>query len=202
MLAVVDYGAGNLRSVMHALNHLHAPALKLVQHADDLKGASKIILPGVGAFGAGMQVLHERQLVEPIIEAVQAGTPFLGICVGMQFLFDYGEEMGEHRGLGLLGGRVVRFPAFSELKVPHTGWNQLQPTRPSPLLDGLPAQSFAYFNHSFHCVPERADDALITVEYGITFCAAVQRDHIFGVQFHPEKSQNTGLKILQNFINL
>ncbi len=202
MLAVVDYGAGNLRSVMHALNHLNAPALKLVQHPDELAGASKIILPGVGAFGAGMQVLHEQQLAEPIIEAVQGGTPFLGICVGMQFLFDYGEEMGEHRGLGLLGGRVVRFPAFSELKVPHTGWNQLQPTRSSPLLDGLPAQSFAYFNHSFHCVPERADDTLITVEYGITFCAAVQRDHIFGVQFHPEKSQNTGLKILQNFINL
>jgi glutamine amidotransferase len=202
MLAVVDYGAGNLRSVMHALNHLNAPSLQLVQHPDQLHGADKIILPGVGAFGAGMQVLHERHLVEPIIEAVKAGTPFLGICVGMQFLFDYGEEMGEHRGLGLLGGRVVRFPVFSELKVPHTGWNQLQPTRPSPLLDGLPAESFAYFNHSFHCVPERPEDALITVDYGITFCAAVQRDHIFGVQFHPEKSQNTGLKILQNFINL
>lgn len=202
MLAVVDYGAGNLRSVMHALNHLNAPSLKLVQHPDDLVGAEKIILPGVGAFGAGMQVLHERGLVDPIVAAVKAGTPFLGICVGMQFLFDVGEEMGLHQGLGLLSGRVVRFPAFSELKVPHTGWNQLKPVRSSPLLAGLPQQSFAYFNHSYHCVPTDPDNALITVDYGIEFCAAVQRDHIFGVQFHPEKSQNTGLKILQNFIRL
>lgn len=202
MLAVVDYGAGNLRSVMHALKHLNAPSLVLVQHPDELKHAEKIILPGVGAFGAGMQVLRERGLVEPIVNAVKAGTPFLGICVGMQFLFDIGEEMGLHQGLGLLGGRVVRFPVFSELKVPHTGWNQLRLTRPSPLLNGLPEQSFAYFNHSYHCVPEDPNDVLITVDYGIEFCAAVQRDHIFGVQFHPEKSQNTGLKILQNFIKM
>jgi glutamine amidotransferase len=202
MLAVVDYGAGNLRSVMHALKHLNAPDLKLVQRPEELHGASKIILPGVGAFGAGMQVLHERHLVEPIVEAVARGTPFLGICVGMQFLFEYGEEMGEHRGLGLLGGRVVRFPHFSELKVPHTGWNQLHPTRSSLLLKGLPEQSFAYFNHSFHCVPTQPKDTLITVDYGISFCAAVERDHIFGVQFHPEKSQTTGLRILKNFIEL
>lgn len=202
MLAVVDYGAGNLRSVLHALQALGATDLRVVKHPHEMTGAAKIILPGVGAFGAGMQVLRDQELIEPIIAAVRGGTPFLGICVGMQFIFDYGEEMGNHAGLGLLPGYVTRFPAFTDLKVPHTGWNQLSPTRPSDLLTDLHDDAYAYFNHSYYCVPAQPEDTLISTDYGIEFCAAVQRDHIYGVQFHPEKSQRTGLRILSNFLAL
>lgn len=202
MLAVIDYGAGNLRSVLHALRTLGAHDINVVQHPAEMLGAHKIVLPGVGAFGAGMKVLRDQGLIAPIVEAVRGGTPFLGICVGMQFLFDYGEEMGQHEGLGLLAGHVTRFPAFDTLKVPHTGWNQLCPTRPSPLLDNLPKEAYAYFNHSYHCVPRHREDVLIMTDYGMDFCAAVQRDHIYGVQFHPEKSQRTGLQLLSNFLAL
>ncbi len=202
MLAVIDYGAGNLRSVLHALKHIGAEDVVVVQHPDQLKNVEKMILPGVGAFGAGMQVLHERGLIEPIREIVATGIPFLGICVGMQFLFDYGDEMGVHEGLKIIPGHVTRFPQFSELKVPHTGWNQLQPTHESPLLRNLPEDAYAYFVHSYHCIPTRAEDVLITVDYGIKFCAAVQHHNIYGVQFHPEKSQITGLTLLTNFLEL
>ncbi len=202
MLAVIDYGAGNLRSVLHALKHLNAPNIVVAQSPEQLKGATKIILPGVGAFGAGMNILRERQLVEPIREAVRNGTPYLGICLGMQFLFEYGDEMGHHEGLGILEGTVTRFPAFKDLKVPHMGWNTLTFTKDSPLTQGLPAPSYAYFVHSYYCVPSFASDRLITVDYGIQFTAGVQRNNIYGVQFHPEKSQVMGLKLLQNFLAL
>lgn len=202
MLAVVDYGAGNLRSVLHALRHLGAADIQIVQAPEQLEGAQKIILPGVGAFGAGMQQLEAQKLIAPVKNAVQAGVPYLGICLGMQFLFDRSDEMGEHAGLGILPGHVTRFPAFSELKVPHMGWNRLAPTRPSKMLSGVPADAYAYFVHSYYCVPQNSADTLIEVEYGIRFCAAVERDHIFGVQFHPEKSQQTGLQVLKNFLAL
>jgi glutamine amidotransferase len=202
MLAVVDYGAGNLGSVLHALRHIGAQDMRVVQHPEQLAGARKVILPGVGAFGAGMQVLHERQLVEPIVAIARSGVPFLGICLGMQFMFEVGEEMGTFEGLGLIKGRCVRFPHFDTLKVPHMGWNTLRPTRSSPLLAGLPEESYAYFVHSYHCVPANPADTLLETEYGISFCAAVQHDNLFGVQFHPEKSQRTGLQILKNFLAL
>ena len=126
MLAVIDYGAGNLRSVLHALKHLHAENVVLVQEPTQLEGAQKVILPGVGAFGAGMQKLHEQELVIPIKEAINNGIPYLGICLGMQFLFEHSDEMGEHEGLGILQGKVTRFPEFEDLKVPHMGWNVLK----------------------------------------------------------------------------
>ena len=202
MLAVIDYGAGNLRSVLHALNHLGVSNLRLVHAPDELRGADKIILPGVGAFGAGMQQLHKQGLVQPLRDAIRAGVPYLGICLGMQFLFETSDEMGDHEGLGVLPGSVTRFPERDNLKVPHMGWNQLTPTRPSPLLKGIELDSDAYFVHSYYCVPANREDTLINVCYGDDFCAGVQRDNVYGVQFHPEKSQKTGLRILSNFMEL
>jgi glutamine amidotransferase len=202
MLAVIDYGAGNLRSVLHALNHLGVSNLRLVHAPDELRGADKIILPGVGAFGAGMQQLHKQGLVQPLRDAISAGVPYLGICLGMQFLFETSDEMGDHEGLGVLPGSVTRFPERDNLKVPHMGWNQLTPTRPSPLLKGIDQDSYAYFVHSYYCVPANREDTLINVCYGDDFCAGVQRDNVYGVQFHPEKSQKTGLRILSNFMEL
>ncbi len=202
MLAVIDYGAGNLRSVLHALKHLQAPDVKLVVSPDELAGADKIILPGVGAFGAGMQKLHEQQLVEPLKAALADGIPYLGICLGMQFLFEQSDEMGDHEGLGMLPGHVTRFPEFPDLKVPHMGWNQLETHRETALLAGLPDPSYAYFVHSYYCVPTNQNDVFITADYGEPFTAGVHRENIYGVQFHPEKSQRTGLRILKNFLEM
>lgn len=202
MLAVIDYGAGNLRSVVHALNFLGVESMRIVRAAHELRGASKIILPGVGAFGAGMQKLHEQNLVQPIKDAVNAGVPYLGICLGMQFLFEYSDEMGDHTGFGLLPGKVTRFPHRAGLKVPHMGWNELNFTRPTPLTKDLPTESYAYFVHSYYCVPANDADTMLTVDYGTPFCAGVARGNIFGVQFHPEKSQQIGLQLLTNFLEM
>lgn len=202
MLAVIDYGAGNLRSVLHALNHLRAPDVVIAQTPEQLTGADKIILPGVGAFGAGMQILHERGLVEPIRAAVASGTPYLGICLGMQFLFESSDEMGDHAGLGILKGRVTRFENRPGLKVPHMGWNKVDVVQPSPVLADLPDDAYAYFVHSYYCVPENPAITTATVTYGEPFCVAVQQDNVYGVQFHPEKSQRTGLQILTNFLGV
>lgn len=202
MLAVIDYGAGNLRSVLHALRHLGLSEPRLVQNPDQMKGATKIILPGVGAFGAGMQKLHEQELVEPIIEAISGGIPYLGICLGMQFLFDKSNEMGEHTGFGVLPGEVERFPQSPDLKVPHMGWNALQFQEKSLLLRDVTPGDYAYFVHSYYCKPSDESDILITTHYGIPFTAGVNRDNIYGVQFHPEKSQHVGLTILSNFLSL
>ncbi|MCA9910866.1 MAG: imidazole glycerol phosphate synthase subunit HisH [Anaerolineae bacterium] len=202
MLAVIDYGAGNLRSVLHALGHLGVESIRLVRTPYELNGAQKIILPGVGAFGAGMQKLHEQGLVKPISDAVHAGIPYLGICLGMQFLFDFSDEMGDHKGLGLLPGHVTRFPDVPGYKVPHMGWNALRIVRETPLLRDLPGEGYAYFVHSYYCAPAEPSDVAAVVDYGIPFTAVVQRDNIYGVQFHPEKSQRTGLRILSNFLEL
>lgn len=200
MLAVIDYGAGNLRSVLHALDYLGVESMRVVRAPHDLRGAEKIILPGVGAFGAGMEKLREQNLVQPIKDALNTGVPYLGICLGMQFLFERSDEMGDHQGLGVLPGKVTRFPDRPNLKVPHMGWNVLQAMRPSPLLKGIEPASHAYFVHSYYCVPENPDDVLLTADYGEPFCAGIARGNIFGVQFHPEKSQRTGLQILSNFL--
>jgi glutamine amidotransferase len=202
MLAVIDYGAGNLRSVLHALTHLGADSIRVVRSPEELRGADKIILPGVGAFGAGMQKLEEQRLIQTIRDAVYAGTPYLGICLGMQFLFECSDEMGDHRGLGILPGRVTRFNDLPGYKVPHMGWNTLRALRGSSLLANLPPERYAYFVHSYYCVPANESDVLAVVDYGIPFTAVVQRDHIFGVQFHPEKSQRTGLQLLTNFLEM
>jgi glutamine amidotransferase len=202
MLAVVDYGAGNLRSVLHALNHLEADNIRVVQNPRDLKGARQIILPGVGAFGAGMQQLQKQDLVKPLQDAAAAGIPFMGVCVGMQFLFDQSDEMGIHEGLGIVPGYVTRFPMMPGYKVPHMGWNEVRACRTSPLMEYVQAGSYGYFVHSYHCVPSDADSVVAIAEYGIPITAIVQRDNIYGVQFHPEKSQTMGLQIYANFLKV
>jgi glutamine amidotransferase len=201
MLAVIDYGAGNLRSVLHALTYLGVESMRVIRAPHELKGADKIILPGVGAFGAGMEKLREQNLIQPLRDAVRSGTPYLGICLGMQFLFEYSDEMGQHEGLGLLPGHVTRFPDMPGYKIPHMGWNTVRQCRPSPLLKGL-NDGYAYFVHSYYCAPAHPSDAILQVDYGIPFTAAVERDNIAGVQFHPEKSQRTGLQILANFVGV
>jgi glutamine amidotransferase len=187
---------------LHALDHLGVESIRVVRDAHDLKGAEKIILPGVGAFGAGMQKLYEQNLVQPIRDAVRIGTPILGICLGMQFLFERSDEMCDHEGLDILPGYVTRFPPQTELKIPHMGWNQLYQLKVSPLLNKVTDDSYAYFVHSYYCVPTSQADIVAIVDYGIRFTAVVQHEHIYGVQFHPEKSQRTGLQILTNFLEL
>lgn len=200
MLAVIDYGAGNLRSVLHALNHLGVESIRLVRNGHELQNADKIILPGVGAFGAGMNKMHEQNLVQPLKDALYSGIPYLGICLGMQFLFECSDEMGAHEGLGMLPGTVTRFPQDIGHKIPHMGWNQLQQRRECDLLADLSEDSYAYFVHSYYCAPANDADVVATVDYGINFTAVVQRDNLYGVQFHPEKSQRVGLRILANFL--
>lgn len=196
-IGLIDYGAGNLRSVAKAFEHVGA-RVKLMSDPMDLRQADKLVLPGVGAFGDGMSALHQRGLVEPLRQAVAAGQPLLGICLGMQLLLSEGEEMGQHAGLGLLPGRVVKFPEKG-LKVPHTGWNQLWPTASSPLFAGIAPGSYAYFNHSYYCQPE-TEVVAATTDYGSQFASALWQQRVYGLQFHPEKSQQIGLQMIRNFV--
>jgi glutamine amidotransferase len=200
MIAIIDYGAGNLRSVQNALAFLGADIL-IASKPDHLAKAKKIVLPGVGAFGAGMASLRSTGFEGPIKAAAMAGVPLLGICLGMQYLFESSDEMGQHSGLGLLTGRVTRFPA-NGLKVPHTGWNTLKIKNESPLLAGIPDETYAYFVHSYYVEASNPNEVLGETEYGIRFASMVGRDNIFGIQCHPEKSQKIGLRILKNFIEL
>ncbi|MBC7223449.1 MAG: imidazole glycerol phosphate synthase subunit HisH [Anaerolineae bacterium] len=199
MIAIVDYGIGNIRSVFKAFQHLGAQA-RTVQDARQLLEADGVVLPGVAAFGDAMAKLQAQGLTEPIREAVAAGKPFLGICVGMQVLFAESEELGRHRGLGLLPGRVRRFP--STVRVPQIGWNQVFPARDDPLLAGLEPGAWVYFAHSYYAEP--ADPAIVLAEttYGLTYPCVVGQGHLYGIQFHPEKSQEAGLRVLRNFIAL
>jgi glutamine amidotransferase len=160
----------------------------------------RVVLPGVGAFGDFMSGLRARGLEEAVKEIAGRGVPLLGICVGMQALFEAGEEMGEHAGLGLLPGKVVRFAESLPVKIPHTGWNQVEIRRETPLFSGIPSGAYVYFNHSYYCQPWNSSDVIATTDYGIQYACAVQRENIFGVQFHPEKSQAVGLQILKSFL--
>ncbi|MDD9956218.1 MAG: imidazole glycerol phosphate synthase subunit HisH [Anaerolineaceae bacterium] len=200
MLAVIDYGAGNLRSVVHALRALGVRDMQVVQDGAGLRSASRIILPGVGAFGAGMQQLGEKKFIDPLVAAIINGVPCLGICLGMQFLFERSDEMGQHDGLGLLPGHVTRFPPHATLKVPHMGWNALTRRQASPLLARVRSDSQVYFVHSYCCMPDCEEDVIASTDYGVEFASAVQRGVLFGVQFHPEKSQQVGLQMLRNFL--
>ena len=195
---LIDAGTGNLHSVHNALQQLGFQ-VRVTCSPGDLDRSGRVILPGVGAFGSFMQGLRERGLVEPLQSVVLRGDLLLGICVGMQALFELSEEMGENAGLGLLSGKVVRFPQFIDRKVPHTGWNQLWFAEGAPLFHGLQPGAYAYFNHSFYCANANADDAAAKTDYGIDFCSAVQHNNLFGVQFHPEKSQRVGQRVLENF---
>lgn len=204
MIAIIDYDIGNLRSVQKALERVGATAV-ITRDPTMLHAAQGIVLPGVGAFGDGMASLKAQGWIEPLLNQVHGGKPLLGICLGMQLLFAESEEMGHHAGLGLLRGRVVRFPE-SGLKVPHIGWNQLHLKRvhgtAARLLEGIPEGAYAYFVHSYYGVAEDPDDILATTEYGVEFASVVGRGSVFGVQFHPEKSQEIGLRLLQNFVSI
>jgi len=201
MIALIDYGAGNVRSVHKALEAVGAEVV-LTRSAEPLAIASKIVLPGVGAFGDCMAGLRRAKVIDALYRAVERGVPMLGICVGLQVLFEEGEEMGRHAGLGLLPGRVVRFADSVldlGLKVPHTGWNQIEPKVDSPLFRGLREGSWAYFNHAYYGQAREADVLAVT-DYGGPFPSVVGRGNVFGIQFHPEKSQHVGLHILRNFV--
>lgn len=221
MIGIIDYGVGNLRSVQKALELLGTPAVILpspemeLGQATALSNITKLILPGVGAFADGMDFLRDRDWVDPLNKWVAAGKPLLGICLGMQLLFESSEEDSTGPddlipGLCLLPGRVVRFresdgPAGSSLKVPHMGWNSLSWSRPDPLLEGLDQGSAVYFVHSYYAQPVESDDQPITsarADYGRPFTATIWRDNVWATQFHPEKSQRIGLKILENFTKL
>ena len=197
MIALVDYNLGNLRSVEKALATVGAD-VRLTSDPDVILAAEKVVLPGVGAFGDGMLNLRRRGLDEVVHEVVARGTPLLGICVGMQVLFEESEEHGRHRGLALLPGVVRRFES-ADLKVPQTGWNQILAARETVLLRGLAPGDYAYFNHGYYCGASAAD-TLAHTEYGLRYASVVGRGRLYGVQFHPEKSQRVGLTILRNFV--
>lgn len=198
---LVDAGTGNLRSVQKALESLGANVLRTEDPAKVLNG-KKVILPGVGAFGEFMSGLRRRGVEDAIKEIARREIPLLGICVGMQALFDVGEEMGQHAGLGLLRGNVMRFPESLPVKIPHTGWNQIEIRNPEPLFCEIPSGSYVYFNHSYYCHAGHLSDITAMTNHSITYACAVQRGNVFGVQFHPEKSQRVGLQILKNFLRV
>jgi glutamine amidotransferase len=209
MICIIDYGMGNLRSVQKALERVGALAI-ISDNPKDIERAEALVLPGVGAFGDAMRNLRAIGLIQPLLAAIEGSKPILGICLGMQLLFEESEELGTHVGLGVLPGRVCLFPfavsaskrrALQEpaLKVPHIGWNQIHIRRSHPLLHDVPDGSFAYFVHSYYVEP--ADDSLAVTDtdYGLDFASVVSRDNVMGIQFHPEKSQRVGLRILDNF---
>jgi imidazole glycerol-phosphate synthase subunit HisH len=198
LIAIIDYGMGNLHSVSKAVERLGYEAV-VTSDADEIMRADGAILPGVGAFGDAMANLRETGLDRVAREFAASGKPLLGICLGMQLLFSRSEEHGEHAGLDLLPGQVVRFRG--DYKVPHMGWNRLVFHQQSPLLNGLEA-GHVYFVHSYHALPERAEDLIATTDYHQQVTAIVGRGNVFGMQFHPEKSGDVGMKLLSNFLDL
>jgi imidazole glycerol-phosphate synthase subunit HisH len=197
MIAIFDYGAGNLRSVQNTLDEIGA-TYELVRDAAGLERASKIVLPGVGHFGQMLRALDEMDVRNAFISRIHAGVPFLGICLGLQGLFDSSEEAPEQRGLSIFPGQVKRFDTSA--RVPHMGWNQLDPVRPSRLLTGLPSHPYVYFAHSYY-VPVVAQTAA-TCTYTLPYTAVLEAGNVFGVQCHPEKSGPLGLTIVRNFVEL
>jgi glutamine amidotransferase len=202
-LAIIDYGMANLRSVQKAFEHVGTHA-QFTSQPEQVEQADKIVLPGVGAFQDAIRTLREKELAEPIIRHIQRGKPFLGICLGLQMLMDVSYEDGEHRGLGVIKGKCVRFDVDETmgLKVPHMGWNQLNARRPSPILRDLPAGCGVYFVHSYHVVPDDQSVIATTTDYGQPFVSSVWRDNLVATQFHPEKSQKVGMQILANFAEM
>ncbi|HKI98265.1 MAG TPA: imidazole glycerol phosphate synthase subunit HisH [bacterium] len=200
MIAIIDYNVGNLHNLKNALDYQGLPN-RIVREAHELDGADHIILPGVGAFKPAMDRLREAGMESVVREQVAAGVPFLGVCVGLQLLFEESEEDGIHEGLGLLRGRIVRFRSPG-LKVPQIGWNQVAWQREDPLTEGIPDHSYFYFVHSYYAAVTDPADTLGLTEYGDTFSSVVRHGNVWGVQFHPEKSQNAGLRLLKNFAAL
>ncbi len=224
MVALIDYGIGNLRSMEKALLMVGADVVR-TDRVDDIERADRVVLPGVGAFGACAAEIRRRGLEPALLNFIHSDRPFLGVCVGMQLLFEWSEELGEHSGFGVLPGRVVRFAGapFEQstercdtvgpadpgraapdrpLKVPHMGWNAVSACRPSPLLENLERDAYFYFVHSYHARPSEQADVLALTRYGVPYSSIVNRNNVFGVQFHPEKSQKNGLQVLLNFCRL
>lgn len=200
MIAIIDYGVGNLRSVEKAFEAVGAPAL-VTHDKIAIREAERLVLPGVGAFGECARRLRESGLDRLVLEAARAGKPVLGLCVGLQLMFDEGHEFGVHKGLGLMPGRVVRFSQAGP-HVPQIGWNQIEATKPHPLLNGIADGTYFYFVHSYHVEADALSDVLASTEYGIRYPSVCARGSLCGVQFHPEKSQDAGLRLLANFAKL
>ncbi len=197
MIAIVDYGMGNLRSVEKGFLKVGAD-VNVTSDPKEVDNAYAIVLPGVGAFRDCMRNLEEMSLRESIIRAIEKGKPYLGICLGLQILFTVSEEFGMSKGLNILDGRVVRFPG-NNLKVPHMGWNTIKIHKRPPILSTIDNESFVYFVHSYYVLPANKDVVATTTDYGITFTSMVWKENIFATQFHPEKSQQHGLRILREF---
>ncbi len=212
-IAIIDYGMGNVRSVLAGFKRVGCNAI-VTRDPDLIEGSTHIVLPGVGAFKDCMENLRGYGLMEPLKEAIEGGKPFLGICLGLQILFEESEEFGRSQGVGLVKGRVMRFrEGMTEeiedrrrgeryrlpLKIPHMGWNSIRIVRPHPLLKGISDGSYFYFVHSYYVVPEEGEVVVTTTSYGVDFVSAVAWDNVFACQFHPEKSQKVGLRLLKNF---
>lgn len=202
MIAIIDYDMGNLRSVQKAFEVVGHQAT-VTRDPAVIEQASHVVLPGVGAFGDCMDNLRKYGLIDPIRQAIRMDKPFLGICLGYQVLFDESHEFGLHKGLGILPGTVRAFRGADSghpiLKIPHMGWNTIEVCRPAPPLQGIPSGSFVYFVHSFYVEPAQSSLTCTETQYGVTFASSVWKDKIFATQFHPEKSQDVGLRILKNF---
>jgi len=198
MITLLDYGAGNVRSVINALERLGETVVK-VDSAVDIDRAERLVFPGVGNYGAMMQILREKQLVEPLLRYLHDDRPFFGICVALQALFDSSEEAPDEPGLGFISGRVKRFS--TKLAVPHIGWNGIKVQQPSPIFNGFSGKEKLYFVHSYHVEADNMEDVLTTTDYGYEFVSSVRKGNIIATQFHPEKSGKVGLKILENFLD-
>ena len=202
LIAIIDYQMGNLRSVQKAIESVGGKTV-ITSDAEQIRSADQVILPGVGAFGDAMRELKSRSLTEPLLEFARSGKPFLGICLGLQLLFEVGEEFGPHAGLGLLRGKAVKFQLPHEFKVPHMGWNQVRSQQAdNPFDQAVARDSYFYFVHSYYVVPEDRSLVWLESDYGHPFCAAIRKDNLFATQFHPEKSQKSGLRLLEKFVNL
>jgi glutamine amidotransferase len=198
MITIVDYGMGNLRSVQKGFERVGAKAV-IATAPREVASAERLVLPGVGAFRDAISELRRKDLVAPVLDHIAAGKPFLGICLGQQLLFEESDEGGLYEGLGVLRGRVERFPEQPGFKVPHMGWNRLERSGSCPVFSGIPDDAYFYFVHSYYVVPEEDSVVAARTKYIIPFVSAVARDNVFAVQFHPEKSQRHGLSLLKNF---
>ena len=201
MIAIIDYDAGNIRSVEKALQFL-GQEVKITRDREEILGADKVVLPGVGSFGDDMGKLHQYGLVEVIRQVAEKKTPFLGICLGLQLLFERSDESPGVEGLGILKGEILRIPEGEGRKIPHMGWNSLELRNQGRLFAGLSGEPYVYFVHSYYLKARDEQIVKATTEYGVTIHASVEQDNIFACQFHPEKSSDTGLKILKNFVEL
>ena len=202
MITIVDYGMGNLASVNNAIKR-YTDQVVVSSMPDDIKKTDKLILPGVGAFKDAYDEIGKRGLINSILDFIKSGKPFLGICLGLQLLFTKSFEGGEYKGLDIIKGDVVSLQKDKGIKIPHMGWNNLKPEKPNcPLLKGVSEQAYMYFVHSYYVAPEDVSVIAATTDYGSRFCSMIWKDNIYAMQFHPEKSQEEGLKIIKNFVSL